>query len=339
MLTSKKLAERLGLAQATVSMALHDHPEISLTTRRRVQQAAARLHYTPSRVARAMRTGKTSLIGVVVPNFYVSYQPAIVTGIENEARRRGYQCLICQSHAAAEIFQREVDVLVEHRVDGLVIVPYDSSSSLDVFHRLQQAKRPFALADMEMDGGLKADAATNDNLEIGRLAAGHLLELGHRRIVCMRDWTASHNMVRRFDGAREAIRAGGGDMDERLVLDRGNEAWDIPRAIDGLLASRTPFSAIIAPADHEAAAVMVALQARGLRVPADVSVIGCGNLDLAALVSPNLTTIDQDAVGQGRAAFELLLERMTRPAAAARHIRVAARLIARASTVPCRHRG
>ena len=334
MITSKKLGEQLGLAQATVSMALNDHPEISLATRRRVQLAAARANYVPSRIARAMRTGKSLLVGVIVPNFYVSYQPAIITGIEGEARRVGYQCLICQSHADPAIFRREVDVLVEHRVDGLVIAPFDSASCLQIYAHLQKIARPFAIVDMEMDSRLHADCATNDNLAVGRLAADHLIRLGHRRILCLRDWSASLNMVRRFDGAIAAMREQGIVMAPQLIRERGQGDWDVDRAVGEVLAQGVSFTALIAPDDHVAVKAMLALQSCGLRVPEDVSVIGCGDHDMAALVSPALTTIDQDAAGQGRAAFGLLLDRMAHPDIAPRAVRVAARLVIRASTAP-----
>lgn len=335
-ITARKLAADLGLAQATVSMALRDHPAISATTRRRVQEAARRCHYRPSRVARAMRLGRTFTVGVIVPNFAVSYIPAIVDAVEDEAKRGGYQCLICQSHASEASFRREVDVLIEQRVDGLVILPFGSAVNHEAYALLQAQSVPFVIADMEMPAGLEVDTVTNDNRLIGRLAAEHLLALGHRRIAFLRGWSGSLNALRRLEGYRLALERHGLAFDERLVVDDARPGDDGYCPVAELLARKADVTAVVAvSSDHIAVRAMRALQARGLHVPSAVSVIGCGNHDYSALVSPSLTTIDQDAAGQGRAAFALLARRMQgQGAPEARVVPVA--VVVRESTMPAR---
>jgi LacI family transcriptional regulator len=334
MITTKKLGKELGLAQATISMALRDHPEISLATRRRVQDAAKRLNYTPSRIARAMRTGKTHTVGVIVPVLSVSYFPAVVDAVEIEAKRCAYQCLICQSRHTEEEFQHRVGTLLEHRVDGLVVMPFDSFSNAATYRNLQRHGTPFVIADMEMPGDLAVDSVTNDNVAIGRTATEHLLALGHRRIACLRGTDCSLVMIRRFEGYCAAMRDHGVAVDERLVVEHGRHYTDGQSAVMTLLARGVPFTALIAPSDGAAVEAMLALQAHGIRVPADISVVGCANQDFTALVSPALTTVDQNATSLGQSAFALLADRLADPAAPPRAVKVAAALVQRGSTAP-----
>ena len=308
--TSKSLAAQLGLAQATVSMALANHPNIALKTRQRVKEAATRLNYSPNRVARAMRTNRTHLLGILVPSVRISFFPDIVEAMEIEADRHDYRCLLCQFRSTEEAFVKQINLLEEHCVDGLVVFPVNSFAGREILTRLESRNLPVVFCDGLVEG-IQAPSVHTDNVAAGRLATEHLIKLGHRRIVYLKGYWDSFNARERFEGYCAALAAHQIPLIESLTDTAG--AWELAAGrsgIETLLDRGEAFTGVVAASDMQAVGALQALRERGRRVPEEVSVVGCANLDFAEFVTPSLTTVDQKPAELGRRALAVLMERI-----------------------------
>lgn len=347
-LTCKALAKKLGVSPATVSMALNDNPLVKIETRQKVKEAALKYHYRPNRIAMAMRTGRTSMIGIIVPCARFSFFPDIIDAIEAGAKQIGAQCIFCQSNGSMDHLGKEVEILLDRQVDGIILTPFDGFEDHHTYQYLLNSRIPTVFCDYELEGGMAANVASH-NLKIGRLMARHLVELGHRRIVFLQGNRNIRNYRRRYQGFKRFLEESKIPLHEELIcsydhlqckesgLDFVRDTLEGGKHIQKLLDNHISFTAVAAAGDLLAIPAMKALQARGIRVPEDVSVIGCANLDMTALISPSLTTVDQHAQKIGTTAIQLLLEKIKNPNMLNKKIYIEPSLVLRDSTAAAAH--
>lgn len=335
--SSKELAAELGLAQSTVSMALANSPLIGRETCERVQAAAALFNYAPNRVARAMRTGKTSVIGVIIADVRVSYFPEIVNNIEIASKNHDYRCVLCQSHGLVDTLAADIRLLCEQRVDGLIIAPADGFLESEHYKQLLESKKPFVLIDHSTKSK-KANWICTDNEAVGRIATDHLLELGHRQIAFIRGVEESQASLDRLEGYKQAIRQAGLEFDPRLVVGKGYAVSDGQEAIESLLHLKLKFTGVVATSDLTAIGCCKALREHGVDIPGDVSVVGCANLDVGELVNPALTTIDQKPREVAESAVRILISRIKNSKSPSESVSITPRLITRGSSASIRLR-
>lgn len=326
----RDIALEVGCSVNTVSRALSNKPDVSPETRARVLEVAARLHYTPNLLARALVSKQTRTLGLVVTDCTNPYYGQMIRGVEAAATRAGFALLLATSDENPEKERRVLTTLRERRVDGLLIAPIDGKAE--------------HLAELESDGlpqiylsrppeGFAADFVANDNRAGAALAVRHLVELGHRMIAHATRESAVFSAVGREAGYLEALRAAG--LDDGPTL-RGAPDIEGGRRVARLLLERDPLpSAIFAYNDLMAIGLMSELAAAGHRVPEDVSVVGYDDIELAAYVQPPLTTVAQQTTEIGRRAAELLVRRIERgPAHRPRTIVLPPVLVVRGSTAP-----
>lgn len=312
--TATDLARLLGLAQSTVSMALANDARISAETRAKVAEAAARLGYQPNRVARAMRTGRSHLLGVLVPSLRVSFFTDLIDAIEAAATAAGYRCLLAHSRASPALFDREVELLLAQQVDGLLLCPANPFPECAFSHRLPTLRLPTVLIDHPQEvAGIPG--VVSDWTQIGRLAAGHLLALGHRRIMTVQVVARQTAGRPAILAAREAVTAGGGTV-VPLDLDESRNGFDaLAEDIRAALAAHPQVTALLVTDDCCAVAAIRAGAMLGRRVPEALSVLSCAALDLGRWSTPTVTAVDQHPRRQGERAMQLLLERIAGGAA------------------------
>jgi len=329
--TTKSLAAQLDLSHATVSMALRDHPLINKETRKRVQALAQQMNYTPNAIARAMRSSVTKTLGIIVGTMRDSFTAGVVEGIESEAKQDDYQCILCQSHDAVEPSRKEIALLAERRVDGLIIQPFNVFNDPELLRLLENYHIPFVFYNGEV-AGATGRCVGSDNATIGRMATEHLIALGHRDIACDTGPMEFRNAEIRYEGYRDALRTARIKPDPDLVVHQGWFMDDGAAAVDILFQRKKTFTALVASSDYCAIGAIKALKKHGLRVPDDISITGAGNYWDSALFEPALTTVDQYAQEIGRMATVLLLAQLTKsPIPTANHV-VPCRLIERSST-------
>ena len=275
----------------------------------RIKEVVRKYDYRPNALVRGMKSNRTQVFGMVAANMGISYFNKLVMAVESAGKLKDYQCFLCQTYSSGATLEKEINVLSEYRVDGFVVMPVNSQEQPEIYQGLIQRGVPFVLLDTDVDG-VDASYAGSDNVEIGRLATHHLLDLGHRKIACVRGHPKSSTARQRFDGYRKALQEAGIPMKEALVKGEGFEVKTGEQSVQELLASRQSFTALVAPNDYVALGAIRALGEAGLRVPQDVSVIGCANLDFCEIMVPHLTSMDQKPEEVGRAAFDLLFDQI-----------------------------
>src|SRR5215217_6185136 len=280
--TIAQVAEEAGVGVGTVSRVLNGSPSVSAATRRRVLEAIAVLDYQPSAVARALSTGRTHAIAVVAPFFT---QPSV---IERLLAGSGYQLILLDVERAEQ--RRDVfrSFTVRGRFDGVLAIslaPTDPEA-----RRLEAAGIPIVLLDRTHD---TLPAITIDDVEGGRLAAEHLVALGHHRIAFLGDEEENlfgfDSSAHRREGFESALGAAGIELSPENVLRRPHGRDAARAAAAELLAQDDPPTAIFAASDHQAIGVLEAAGMAGVPVPEDLSVIGFDNVEAAGFTG--LTTI------------------------------------------------
>ncbi|WPJ96756.1 LacI family DNA-binding transcriptional regulator [Coraliomargarita algicola] len=333
-ISQTKLAQQLGVSRSAVSHVLNGREHmVGEETRERILAAIRESGYHKNALVRALKANRTDIIGIIVPETSMSFFNSIIRGVEMEAQLNGLRCLLCQSYHEICTLEQHISALREYRVDGLVIGP--SSSNIDdrIFRTLQEHRVPFVLFDNPLEN-LKTAFVGTENVVAGRMAAEHLLELGHRKIACIKGYMDSEPARGRLQGYLEAMDAAGIEVRPEWVLDGGFSFEDGVAAIDQLRSNQVDFSAVVAASDHVAFGAINALVRHGLRVPQDVSVVGCGNLDLAGMFMPSLTTVDQDPLDVGRQALRLLVGQIKKKKLSSKAITIQPKLVCRDSTAP-----
>jgi len=326
------IGQQAGVSRSAVSHVLNGRGNmVSADTRKRIQEALDANGYHRNALVRALKENRTHVIGIIVPEVGHSFFAEAIEAAENQASASGLQCFLCQTRGRLEVLERELTALREYRVDGVLIFPSSSSAFPQVYRDLEMQNYPFVIVDVPIDG-LKTAYVGNDNASAGRLAAEHLLELGHRRIAFLRGFHESRTAQERLAGFQQALKKANVPLDPSLVVGDGFTFEQGRSAVAQLLKGKAKFSAIVAPSDFSALGVMQELADSGLRVPGDVSVIGCGNLSFSSMVTPSLTTINQNPHKLGREAINALVKQIEGKSTRALRLTVAPELIARKST-------
>lgn len=297
------VAERAGVSQPTVSLVLGDNPEarVADATRQRVLEAARELGYRPNLLARGLSRRRSYALGVVVPDLSNPFFADVVSGVQAVAAEEGYAVLLCEGrHVPAA---RHLEELRSRLIDG-VILDSAGESSVPV-ERLEGLN--LVLIDEPTD---RWPGVASDAEEAGRLAAEHLLELGHRRLAYLGPASPAFGFRYRERGFVARL------AEEGLRLD-SDRLRRVPAAAEGggegmtsLLALEEPPTGVFCADDRVAVGALKACLAAGVGVPERVSLVGCDDVELARLTSPELTTVRVPAREMGARAARLLVRRL-----------------------------
>ncbi|MBI3475718.1 MAG: LacI family DNA-binding transcriptional regulator [Acidobacteria bacterium] len=324
------LAEHLGLSSATISLVLNGSPvadSIPQKTKDRVFAAARAFNYRPNFVARSLRTQRSFMIGVLVPEVSEGYASAVMGGIEDELLQEGYFYLVASHRHKPDLIEEYPLLLHRRSVEGLIAVDTPWS---------QQVPIPVvAVSGRGQTKGITQIVLDHDRA--AGLALEHLYHLGHRRIAFIKGQSFSSDTEVRWNAITKAARNLNLEIRPELVVQLEG---DLPSPELGygvthkLLASRAPFTALFAFNDISAIGAVSALRENGFRVPEDVSVVGFDDIQSAAFQNPGLTTVRQPLRRMGRLAAETVLRNITAPASTngSRRIMVEPELVVRQST-------
>lgn len=333
--TLHDVARIAGVSIKTVSNVINDYPHIRPTTKQRVLDAIAELDYQPNLSARSLRSGRTGVIGLAVPELSLSYFAELADAVIRSAERHGVTVLIEQTGGDRA---REIELLTSPRrqlTDGLIFSALGMDSDDSEYLRVGY---PLVLLGERIFGG-PTDHVTMRNVDAARAATEHLIALGRRRIAVVgaHEGEVIGSAGLRLRGYREALEAAGIPFDPALIgyttlWHRSNGA-DAMRA---LLASGVEFDAVFGLNDTLTLGAMRVLQEAGLRIPKDVAAIGFDDLDEAQYSLPTLTTIDPGREEIAETAVRVLLERIasTDLALPPREILADFRIVERESTAP-----
>ncbi|MGA9623823.1 MAG: LacI family DNA-binding transcriptional regulator [Bryobacteraceae bacterium] len=303
----KDIARDLGVSVVTVSKVLRNHEDIGEETRQRVLKRMKELDYQPNLAARALVTGRTLTIGLVVPDLVHPFFSEVAKGLSSALRIKGYGLLISSSEENPELEREEINQMLARRVDALIIA--STQWTVESFRRIEERKRPYVLID-RCFAGLPANFVGVDDEAVGRLATEHLISVGCRRIAHVRGSEISPALGR-LAGYRQALARHGLEVpaDYIQTAGRSDDAGDVGGhdAMLRLLSLEPRPDGVFCFNDPTAMGVLQAILDSGLRVPEDIAVIGCGNVRHAELLRVPLSSVDQDSAGIGRQAAALAL--------------------------------
>jgi DNA-binding LacI/PurR family transcriptional regulator len=322
------VAERAGVSKSLVSLVLRDAPNVSDEKRAAVTKAADEIGYRPNAVARSLVRRRSYLIGVMVSDLHNPYFTEVIDGIQEAARGSGYHALFNTGGRAAAEEDEALDTLLQLRTDGIVMAgPVLSSRRIAAV----AASVPVVVVARHSRSPAH-DSITNDDRMGARIAVDHLVSLGHRRIAHV-DGGRGAGAAQRRAGFLDAMDRHGLRSSARIVTGAFTEEGGRD-GVTTLLGDRRGVTAVLVGNDLAAVGALDAFDEHGLRVPADMSLVGYDNIALAGLGHIDLTTIDQPRRDMGVTAVRLLLERHDEDRRSARHLVVPPSLVVRGSTGP-----
>jgi LacI family transcriptional regulator len=272
------LARRLGVSVATVSNALSGKGRVSAELAETIRRTAERAGYVPSHAGRALRTGKTGTIGLIVPDLGNPLFPVFAQTIERAAKRRDYAVLLADSLDDAAQQAREIQTLIARGADALIVIPRRDSQIGDL-------PVPMALLDSKVTAG---NTVASDHRDGGRQLGRHLRDLGHKSVLILAGPEGSTVAGERTAGISEGL---GSDVTVKRVHSLASLEIGAEHARAFEPGSAT---AICCISDTLALGVLSGLIRRGIRVPQDISLAGFDDLVWGRMSNPSLTTIRQD---------------------------------------------
>jgi LacI family transcriptional regulator, galactose operon repressor len=307
----KDIAQDLGVSVITVSKALRNHRDISAATKARVLKRVEELNYRPNYAARALVTGRSHSIGLIVPELVNSFFSEVAKGLARVLRKSGFSLLISSAEADPEVEKSAIDQLLARRVDALLIA--SSQWTVEAFRRVEEAGVPYILLDRSFVG-LPANFVGVDDVRVGAIATEHLIEIGCRTIAHIsgrRISTASG----RLSGYKQTLAAHGLPCNPEYIIldDRLEESTHVEgyQATVKLLKLNPRPDAIFCFNDAIAIGAMAAILDAGLRIPDDVALVGCSNLPYDNFLRVPLTSVDQQSVAIGQRAARLAIRLIT----------------------------
>lgn len=340
----REVARRSGVSIATVSRALNGRPDVSAATRERVTEIARELGYLPNQQARALVRRRSDTVGLIWDTSYIATQGRqpfltdLLVGLKMALANTGYHLLLISPQTADSGVDAFVRAAAQHSLDGVLLMAVNEHwPAVDA---LITSGRPCVGLDI-MVRGTRATYVSADNRSGARLAARHLLQLGHTRIATITGPLEMLPGVDRLDGFVAGMADQDLDVPDRYI-EHGDFFFESGyRGMTRLMALRDRPTAVFVAGDAMAVGALHAAQDAGLVVPDDISIVGYDDVEQAQVVRPTLTTIAQDYVRIGEVAVALLSSLMQEEDTLEResdgypppHL-LPCKLIVRASTAP-----
>lgn len=308
--TITDVAKKAGVSVATVSRFFADsgYP-VSKQAGSRIQSAARQLDYTPNVVGRMLKTNTSKDIGVIIPTIRNPFYPEVLLGIEKTAAARGYQILLCNSLRNIATEKKYIDSLYQKQVRGIIIAGADGSAA----HYREMTLKGMQLLALDSDeSGACCASIYYDYRKSGVIMARHLKEMGHINVAFVTSPLTKQSRKDILAGVAEVLDI----RRENIIIDgteleteSGIYEYEMGRRLSSeVLALKARPTAVIAVNDITAAGVIKGLSESGIRVPEDMSVAGFDNIDLSAMISPPLTTVNQPGFETGALAADTLID-------------------------------
>ncbi len=331
----KDIAQDLGLSTVTISKVLRGHSDIGEETRKRVLKRMEELNYKPNFAARALITGRTWTVGLVVPDLLHPFFAQVAKAISAGIRSHGYSLMITSSEEDPELERQEIEQLLARRVDAMVVA--SAQWTVESFRQIEARGVPLILIDRRV-AGLETNFVGVDDEAVGTLATEHLIEQGCGRIAHIRGPETS-TALGRLEGFKRALAAHGMEALPGHIISIGDSGDDRgePGGYEAAkkLLSLTPTpDGIFCFNDPIALGVMRAILDAGLHIPEEIAVVGCGNVLYSDFLRVPLTSIDQDSTEIGSHAAAMALSLMSEKEwTSPKTELVSPRLVVRASTM------
>ena len=329
MVTIADVAKRAGVSQTTVSHVLSGKRPVAATTRERIEQVIEELSFRPSVLARSLRIQRTQMVALIIPDITNPYYPVLSRGLQDALVDDGYHIFICNTDSKRDQEIAFIDDAIQRQVDGIVLSSLHTHTQ-DIQQFLKEDVAFVSLSTSINQPGV--DQVATDDCEGAKSATQYLIQRGHQRIGIISGPPDLLPSQARLAGYRAALEEAHIAFDPALVIEGDFMRPSGVRAMHKVLELPNRPGAIFCANDLMAIGVMDVARERGIAIPDELAVVGYDDIEAASLISPALTTILNPAYEMGKAAGQLLLERLKGSyQGAGRHIVVPHRLIKRAS--------
>lgn len=311
--TIKDIANALGIAPSTVSRALSGSTRVHPDTIKRVLDKAKELDYQPNFVASSLRKGQNNTIGILVPRINRHFFSGVVSAIEEVLNPAGFASLIIQSHEKLEKEKQAIDVLLQNRVAGILMSHSNETDDFSHILRAVQNRIPVVQFD-RVSAEVPGARFANDNFTGGYLATKHLINGGYKKIAHFAGSLENSIYKERYRGYVRALEESGCKVDSSLVYENAiTKELGYAKALE-VLKSRD-IDAFFCAGDFSAIGVFQAANDLNIPIPSKVGLVGFANEPFAELISPQLSSVEQNAYDMGNMAATAMLNIINRKAA------------------------
>jgi len=325
--TITDVARAAGASRTSTSRALTGRGYTSPELMARVRAAADQLGYVPDALARGLKQQSTSIIGLLVSDLANPFYAELASGASAAARAHGYQIMLADTHGEHALEMDAARNMLAQRVAGLIVTPVTDQPA--------ELARRLGTPAVEIDRGIAdVDTVVVENAEGARLATRHLIDLGHTRIALLTDETEWTTGRLRRDGYLQAHADAGLEPDPALLVTAGWNDVAARESMAGMLALADPPTAVFTANNLIARGVWHAIRDAGLSLPEDISLVAFDDAPWMSMVTPQVTTVRQDAAQIGSTAVSRLLGRIDDPDLPVEQVTLPVDLVVRGSTGP-----
>lgn len=304
--TIKDIAKETGLGLATISSYLNGG-NVREKNRAKIEQAIEKLGFEVNEVARGLKTNRTRMVGVILPELNNIFFAEIITELEDVLRSRGYAVMICDCRTDEKREAEAAEFLKRRRVDGMILIPAGKSGAC--LQAIREAGKPVVLID-RMLPGVPCDTVLVDNRGAAEDAVNRLLRAGHRRIGMIAGAKSVYTAEERFQGYLRALEKAKVPADASLVVREDDTIRGGSRGLRELAARNPGMTALFISNYEMTLGAMIELHELEIRIPEELSVIGFDNIEFARASIPKLSIVTQPTKELGRCAAELMLKRL-----------------------------
>lgn len=299
----RDVARLAGVSTSTVSAVLNGTVPVSPERKKRVLEAMAALDYHPDAIARSLKTGKSNVLGIVVPDITNAFYPEVVRGAEEAAQSAGYSVLLCDSNENPQTEERHLATLFSRRVDGVLLASCVNSIA---YQTMVNRRFPMVFVD-RLPPAMVDGTVSTDNVQAGYLAAKHLIDLGHERIGMVVGHLGLSPHRDRLEGFRKAMQESHFPILDECLISGGVQIEDGLAAGHRLLDLAVPPTALMVSNNTLMLGILQALEEKKISVPRQLSVVGFDDYIWNRYFNPSLTSVAQRTHEMGKKSVELLL--------------------------------
>ena len=309
-ITLKEIASTLGISITTVSKALKNYPDVSEKTKKAVKELAENLNYTPNSFAVNLRTKESKTIGLIIPEVTHHFFANIIKAIIDAAEKNGYLVIILQSNESLELEKKQVELLINKRVDGILISLSNESNNDSHIQEIIKRNIPLVMFD-KIAKLSNCSKIIIDDQKAGFDATQHLIDKGCKKIAHIRGPLNPQNSIDRYLGYKKALEKNNIPFDSKLVYTCEKVTFEEGLEFTKQLIEEHPdVDGIFAITDLVAVGAVAYCNEQKIAIPNDIKIIGFSNWFMSQVITPKLSTVEQPSHEMGIAAFDLLLEEM-----------------------------
>ncbi len=304
------ISKKLDISVATVSRALNDHPRISQATKELVMATAKEMNYKQNNLAKALQSGETKTVGVIVPYINTNFFSSVIRGLEEELSPHGYHVIICQSHEDAAIEKKQLNTLLNTQVDGIFISISRNTSDMEYIKKiLATTNTPIIFFDRKKDiPGIST--ITIDDHKGAFMATEHLINQGYKNIC---HFSGDQNLEiyqNRLNGYIDALKANNLPVIKENIINTGSSIEEGISAVKSLWKRKIKPDAIFSASDFTALGACKEIKNLKVKIPEDIGVIGFSNEPFTQFMELSISSVDQTPVVMGKIAGNVFLERI-----------------------------